>query len=84
VQLEPPTALAALDFYNHAARSRRRTLHYTLLHPLSSLLVLQPPCPALPQVCSLEGQLGITQDELTQKDAHLELLRQACRTSVVH
>ena len=40
--------------------------------------------PALPQVCSLEGQLGITQDELTQKDAHLELLRQACRTSVVH
>lgn len=29
----------------------------------------------LPQVCSLEGQLAITQDELTQKDAHLEVLR---------
>ena len=27
------------------------------------------------QVCSLEGQLGITRDELAQKDAHLELLR---------
>ncbi|EFN57871.1 hypothetical protein CHLNCDRAFT_141868 [Chlorella variabilis] len=39
--------------------------------------------PALPchdgclsPVCSLEGQLAITQDELTQKDAHLEVLRE--------
>ena len=31
------------------------------------------------QVCSLEGQLGITQDELTAKDTHLDLLRQAGR-----
>lgn len=27
------------------------------------------------QVSSLEGQLAITRDELSQKDAHLDLLR---------